>query len=133
MRIRYQWSALLVVALLGCASGGGSTEAASQTTPTADPSTPAAANATIRIDNNRPSGSDVTVFIIPEAGGIRASLGSVQSNATGTFTYVATPGYYMLEASSGSGSNRSERFRLSNGQVATWNMSTNNVQVSTRR
>ena len=133
MRIRKEWSALMVVALLGCASSSGSTEAASQTTPSDAPAATAAANATIRIDNNKPGGSDVTVFIVPEAGGIRSSLGTVAVNAMGTYTYVAATGYYVLEASSGTGSTRSQRFRLSNGQSATWNMATNNVLVSNRR
>ena len=133
MRMKHTWSPLLLVALLGCASGGASTEAASTQAATGTTAATAATDATISIDNNRPSGSDVTVFIVPEAGGIRASLGSVQANAMGTFRYVATPGYYVLEASAGTGTTRSNRFRLSNGQVATWNMSTNNVQVATRR
>jgi hypothetical protein len=130
MRIDSRWSVLMLVTVLGCASGGGSSETgAAPTTPPAESAT----NATVRVDNNRPAGSDVTVFIVPEAGGIRSSLGTVQANSMGTFTYVAQPGYYMLEATSGTGSTRSRRFRLANGQVAHWNMSTDNVTVQNRR
>jgi hypothetical protein len=116
--------------LIGCAGGGG---AVGSELGTASPGPTSSSSATIRIDNNRPVGSDVTVFVVPEAGGIRSSLGTVQANSSAAFSYVAQPGYYVLEAASGTGTASSPRFRLSNGQIALWNMSTNRVTVQDRR
>ncbi|MGH7471543.1 MAG: hypothetical protein ACRENP_26625 [Longimicrobiales bacterium] len=130
MRFDSRWSVLMLVGALGCASSGGSSTTGETA---ATPPATTATNATIRIDNNRPTGSDVTVFIVPESGGIRSSLGTVQANSMAAFTYSAQSGYYTLEATSGTGNTQSRRFRLTNGQVASWNMSTGDVIVSNRR
>jgi hypothetical protein len=112
------------LAVSACASGGTSEETAAP-----EPGGAGGTSATLVIENNRPNASAITVFIEPEVGGTRASLGTVEPNTTGRFTYNASvTGNYRLIAqqASGGGDIRTSAFRLQNGQIATWNMQVSN-------
>ena len=80
--------------------------------------------AIVEIVHNDPAQSAVTVLIEPE-NGIRATLGIVDPGQTKQFTYNAQPGNYRLIIPGGK---TSERFRLSNREIATWDMQTNRVR-----
>jgi hypothetical protein len=116
MHVRIGEWGLLVFAVMGCASGGASTE----TQPTQAAGT---AVASILVQNNSPGSSESQVYIVPEVGQ-RIPLGSVQSMGSATFSYNAQPGYYTLEVQpTGGSAERSEQFRLTNNDRASWNMS----------
>ncbi|MGH8435195.1 MAG: hypothetical protein ACRERX_12115 [Pseudomonas sp.] len=81
--------------------------------------------AVIEIQHNLANTASALTILIEPQTGIRASLGVVEPGETKRFTYNATPGNYKLIAQ---GSISSQSFRLSNREVATWNMQTNRVQ-----
>jgi len=115
-----RFAPILLVA--ACASGTGG-----------DPDTvPAAATdagsalAVIEVLHNNPgNASSLTVFITPDAG-IRSSLGVIEPGQTKRFNYNAPVGNYTLSVQGG---RATERFRLSNREVARWDMQTNRVTV----
>ena len=116
-------AALLVVTSAACAA-----PAADQ--PTAETPAPAGV-ARVSVMHNLPGESAVRVFIVPDVGA-QALLGVVEGNTTGNFTYtVQQPGGFRLRAQRTTGGNDmiSQAFRLTNADVATWNMQLNNVLV----
>jgi hypothetical protein len=118
---------------------------ACSSTPSGDPGTPAQTPAAgaggaqaaqpmrVTVENNRPGGSTVTIFIVPDVG-VRRQLGEVQSGQTATFTYSGAAGPYRLLAQGGGGDFTSNSFRIfeNTGEVH-WNMASNNVRVQNRR
>lgn len=118
--IRYSRLQVLTVLLAAaCASGGGASEA---TTP--EPGT-ATDLAIVEVQHNTmDSSSTLTILIEPRSGGIRTSLGTVEPGQTKRFTYNAIPGDYRIIAQ---GFKNSPYFRLSNREIATWNMQTDRV------
>ena len=112
---------ILVVAACASSSGG-----ETETTPAAA-TTAASALAVIEVmHNDMGNASTVTIMITPAAG-IRSSLGVVEPGQTKRFNYDAPAGNYRLSVQ---GTNKeSQSFRLSNREVARWDMQTNRVQV----
>jgi hypothetical protein len=113
---------LLLVFVAACASGG---------TEEPEPAGGGAASAdaaTIIVINEQAGTNLIQVYIEP-VGGIRANLGRVEPNRTGTFTYSGPPGQYVITATSvDTGTSRtSERFTLRAGRTITWDMVSNRV------
>jgi hypothetical protein len=75
------------------------------------------------VEHNLASGVPLAILIVPSAG-VQQMLGTVAPGETKQFTYNATPGNYTLRAQ---GSITSPAFRLSNREIATWNMQNNKV------
>ena len=124
-RLTATFAAVVTAMLAACSSG---TSEAPSTTPSAGAGT---ADATVVVQNNSANPVDINVFIVPEAGQ-RRSLGSVQGNRTGTFSYVVpAAGFVTLVAQQTTDGREvtSERFRITNGDIATWNRSINRVTV----
>lgn len=117
-RSRSRLAVASLLLLTGCASGSATTE---------DPSAAVGTDlAVVEVQHNLPgTASALTILIEPQAG-IRMSLGVVDAGETRRFTYDAVPGNYRLIAQ---GSINSNQFRLSNREMATWNMQLNNVIV----
>ena len=122
------WRLVPGLVVAACASSGGSQETA--------PATPEAAAAgpelaVIEVQNNVPAGSTMTIMIEPQAGGVRAVLGTVEPGQNRRFSYNASPGSYTLIAQ---GADRSSpSFRLSNKDMATWDMQTNRVMARAKK
>ena len=118
-----KWTLLLLVLIAAaCASGGAEEpEPAGGGAPTDDA-------ASIVVINDAASASLIQVYIEP-VGGIRANLGRVEPNRTGTFTYSGPPGQYVITATDvDTGTTRtSERFTLRPGRTITWNRANNRV------
>jgi len=120
MRNSIRYSRLQILTVLfaaACASGGAETG-----TPE-----PAAAGdlAIVEVQHNTmESSSTLTILIEPRAGGIRTSLGTIDPGQTKRFNYNAIPGDYRIIAQ---GFKNSPYFRLSNREIATWNMQTDRV------
>jgi len=118
--------ALTVLFAAACASGGAATQ---------DNDAPPAAAATaaqVTVQNNRTGLSAINVFLVPEAGP-QVSLGSVESQASQTFSRGVQPGFYRLRAqrTDGGADILSERFNFRNGQRVNWNMQMNSAPIVT--
>jgi hypothetical protein len=124
MALRMVRLSRLIPALLlaACASGG--TEEAE---PAATPGNLVTDLAIIEIMHNDPRvTSTATVLIEPQAGGVRATLGVVEPGQTRQFAFNAPAGNYQLIVP---GVKNSESFRVSNREIATWDMQLNRVRV----
>src|SRR5262245_9729399 len=118
--INRSWWGLALLTVAACASSGGGT----QTAPAERAATDEPGLAIIEVQHNLANNSSTLTILIEPQAGIRASLGTVSPGETKRFTYNATPGNYTLVAQ---GSITSQSFRLSNREIATWNMQTNRV------
>ena len=122
-----RFSFLSLAFAFGIAACASSSESA---TPASTPAGSAVAdeNAVVVVDHNRMDNASALVILIePQGGGVRSSLGVVDPGSTKRFSYKApAPGNYRLIAQ---GSITSPQFRLSNREIATWNMQTNRVTV----
>lgn len=126
MRGRAGWfvAAILTSALAGCASTG-----------TGEAGAGAAGGqqgVTIRVENNQPGGSTITVSVVPDVG-VRRTLGQIPAGETRDFAYEGMRGgYHLIALRDIGGELRSESFRLFANSLVRWNLSTNNVTVSGR-
>src|SRR5262245_6051833 len=112
-------------ALLSVAAGASGSGGATTGTPSAErAAVDEPGLAIIEVQHNLTDNSSTLTILIEPQAGIRASLGTVSPGETKRFTYNATPGNYKLIAQ---GSITSQSFRLSNREIATWNMQTNRV------
>ncbi len=119
LNLRRSWLRLVpcLIAAACASSSGGSQDPVPAATGGAD-------LAVIEIQHNLPGNSSTLTILIEPQAGVRAMLGVVEPGQTKRFTYNAVPGNYTLLAQ---GSSNSPSFRLSNRDVATWNMQTNRV------
>ena len=116
-----RFAPILVVAACASSSGG-----ETETTPAAA-TTAGSAQAVIEVMHNDMNNASAVTIMITPAAGIRSSLGIVEPGQTKRFNYDAPPGNYRLSIQ---GTNKeSQSFRLSNREVARWDMQTNRVQV----
>jgi len=118
---------VLLVAACASGSGGGTSEATPQTATGVDTGL-----AAIEVVHNWASNSSVlTIMIEPQSGGVRRSLGQIEPGQTRTFSYDALPGNYRLMVQGvncgGSTPGCSPTFRLSNREIARWDMQLNRV------
>src|SRR5262245_55554176 len=131
MRIDSRLSIIVTTVLLSaCASS--STVKSADTAPQTPPTT---ARAMINVDNNHRDGVAVAVYINPEAGGVKAQLGTVEPNRQSSFSYNAQSGNFTLEAqplSGASGNVKSQSFHLANGMVARWTLDPNRVTTASK-
>jgi hypothetical protein len=114
--------ALLTVAACASSSGGASTETAPPAGERAAVDQPGLA--IVEVTHNLASNSSTLTILIEPQAGIRASLGTIEPGETKRFTYNAPPGNYKLVVQGGISS---QSFRLSNNEIATWNMQMNRV------
>jgi hypothetical protein len=122
-KINRSWWGLALLTVAACASSGGGT---TQTPPAERAAVDQPGLAIVEVTHNLTNNSSTLTILIEPQAGIRASLGTVEPGETKRFTYNATPGNYTLVAQ---GSITSQSFRLSNTEMATWNMQTNRVMA----
>ena len=110
-----------VLVLAACASGG--TEEAE---PAGGAGNLATDLAIIEILHNDPRVTSTATILIEPQSGVRATLGAVEPGQTRQFAYNAPAGNYQLIVP---GVKNSESFRVSNREIATWDMQLNRVRV----
>ena len=123
MKAVARWTMLLFALLVAACASGGAEEAEP-----AGGGAPAADAATIVVINEQAGAAVIQVYVEP-VGGIRANLGRIEPNRTGTFQYTGAPGQYVITATGvDTGTSRtSERFTLRPGRTITWDMVSNRV------
>jgi hypothetical protein len=109
-----------VLVLAACASGG-----AEQAEPATTPGNIVSELAIVEVMHNDPRVTSTATVIIEPQAGVRATLGLVEPGQTKQFTYDARAGNYRLVVP---GVKNSEYFRLSNREIATWDMQQNRVR-----
>ena len=112
-----RWPVLLLMLLVAaCASTGTSDTPSGEGAAAGD-------GATIVIVNDQAGAALLQVYIEP-VGGVRANLGRVEPNRTGTFRYNGPTGQYVIVAQNvDAGTSRtSDRFTLRPGRTVTWDM-----------
>jgi hypothetical protein len=116
-----RFAPILVVAACASSSGG-----ETETTPAAA-TTAGSALAVIEVMHNNMSNSGTLTIMVTPAAGIVSSLGVIDPGQTKRFNYDAPAGNYRLSVQ---GTNiQSNSFRLSNREIARWDMQTNRVTV----
>ena len=108
-----------VFVIAGCAAGG-------ETAPATPQAGVASDLAVIEIMHNDPAMTSAATVLIEPAAGVRSTLGVVDPGQTRQFSYNATPGNYRLIIPGGKSS---PEFRLSNREIATWDMQLNRVRM----
>jgi hypothetical protein len=110
-----------VVALMACASGG-----AEQAEPANTPGGLVTDLAIIEVMHNDPRVTSTATVLIEPQTGVRSTLGVVEPGQTRQFAFNAPAGNYQLIVP---GVKNSESFRVSNREIATWDMQLNRVRV----
>ena len=118
---RRVWKLVPALLLVACASGG--TEEAE---PAGTPGNLVTDLAIIEIMHNDPRVTSTATVLIEPQTGVRSTLGVVEPGQTRQFQFNATPGNHQLIVP---GVKNSESFRVSNREIATWDMQLNRVRV----
>jgi hypothetical protein len=74
----------------------------------------------------------VTIFLQPEAGGVRQSVGVVDASDSKNFPITPQRGWYVLIAQRPSGDLRSDRFNVPGPSTIMWDLQLNRVRVVPR-
>src|SRR5688500_504398 len=106
IRALYLFAVVLTAACASTPADGTTTT----TTPGGGGAAAPAGSSVISIDNNLNTMTAVTIFVQPEAGGVRQSVGVIDPGDSRTFPLTLTNGSYILVAQRPSGDLRSERF-----------------------
>jgi hypothetical protein len=86
----------------------------------------------VTVDNNHTSFTTITIFLVPESGGVRQSLGVVEAGQTRTFPIALQNGPYRLLAQLTAGDLQSDRFNVTGRSSITWDLNLNRVRVVRR-
>jgi hypothetical protein len=125
VRVLFLSAAILTAA---CAS----TPEASSTTPPGGGSAAATGGSVVTLDNNLSAMTAVTVFLEPESGGVRQSLGVIDAGASKSLPMTVQRGWYILVAQRPTGDLRSDRFQVPGPSTIAWDMQFNRVRVTAR-
>jgi hypothetical protein len=85
----------------------------------------------VTVDNNHNSFSAMTIFLVPDAGGVRQSLGVTEAGQSRSFS-LTLRGWYTLIAQHTGGDVRSDRFHVAGRSTIMWDLQLNRVRVATR-
>ena len=126
-------SALFLFAVVLTAACASTPAADTTTTPPAGGGGAAATGGSVlTIDNNLSTMTAVTIFLQPDAGGVRQSVGVIDAGDSKNFPVTVQRGWYTLVAQRPSGDLRSERFNVPGPSTITWDMQLNRVRVVAR-
>jgi hypothetical protein len=117
LRAVAKWSMLLLMLVVAaCASASSGETGAGESGATGE-------GATIVVINEQVAAPLLQLYIEP-VGGVRANLGRVEPNATGTFRYNGPTGQYVIVAQNVAAGTTliSDRFTVRPGRTITWHL-----------